>query len=424
MNSVNRKHLWIVIMLLFIVVTFIIIYLQNVDMRVPDAERNGAVDPSTYMTAYQLEQAEDYSRIRYVMYFLTLPYEWLVYLFILILGVSARFQKWVEAVSRLSFIRLIFFLLLFTLATTLLFLPLDLFSFYLGHKYGITIQPLQSWIQDAIKSYWINLLFTVVTIGVLFWLIKRTRHWWIYAWLLTIPFTLFLYYIQPVVLAPLFNEFTPLQDAELKEEILALAAEAHIPADQVYQVNMSTKTNAMNAYVTGIGSSARIVLWDTTLQKLNREEILFVMAHEMAHYVKKHIYWSIALGVASSFIFFWILHKVVDRIFVQMKHFGIREKHDFAIYPFILLLASLLTFLSSPFTNMVSRSFEHSSDVYALEMTGDRDAAVHTFQKLSSEGLSHPNPPALVRILMYTHPTIVERIRFASHFDLDAHTKP
>ncbi len=402
-----------------------ILYLQNVDLQVPEEERNGVVDPSTYMTAQQLEQAEDYSRIRYILYFLKLPYEWLIYFLILILGVSARFQKWIEVVFRWSILRFFFFMLLFTLVTTLLFLPLDLLSFYLGHKYGITTQSLHSWTQDFIKSYWLNLFFTIITIGVLFWLIKRTRRWWIYAWLLTIPFTVFLYFIQPIIIAPLFNEFIPLQDVELKGEILALAAVANIPADQVYEVNMSAKTNAMNAYVTGIGSSARIVLWDTTLQKLDRDEVLFVTAHEMAHYVKKHIYWLLAFSIVSSFIFFWILHKVLDRIIERMgERFDIKEKHDFAIYPLILLMVSILTFISSPISNVVSRFFEHSSDVYALEMTGDSDAAVRTFQKLSAEGLSHPNPPALVRILIYTHPTIVERIRFASQFDLEADTKP
>lgn len=411
-----RKYLWGAA-LIVVLVTCMIIYLQNVDLRVPEAERNGVVDPATFMTSQQLEKAEDYSRIRYVLYFLQLPYEWLIYLFILILGVSARFQKWVETIFRWSIARIFFFLLLFSLATTLLFLPLDLLGFYLGHKFGITTQSLHSWIQDQIKSYWLNLILIFPTIGVLFWLIKRTKRWWIYAWLLTIPFTIFLYFIQPIILAPLFNEFKPLQDTELKEKILTLAAEADIPAHQVYEVDMSTKTNAMNAYVTGIGSSARIVLWDTTLKKLNHDEILFVMAHEMGHYVKKHVYWSLALSILSSLVFFWVLHLLLERVVVRTRSsLGITEKHDIAIYPIILLLASLLTFASSPLSNWVSRSFEHSSDLYALEMTGNRDAAIRSFQKLSVESLSHPNPPAIVRTLIYTHPTIVERIRFASQF--------
>lgn len=420
-----HQWVWRVMIVIIIVCAILILYLMNVDLEVPVAERNGAIDPSTFMTESQLEKAEDYSRIRYILYFLQLPYEWIMYACILIFGVSARFQRWVEQIFRWSWLRLFFFLLLFTLVTTIIFMPLDLLGYYLGHKYGISTQTLDSWVQDMVKSYWLNFVFTFITIGVLFWLIKRSKRWWLYAWLLTIPFTLFLYFIQPIVLAPMFNEFKPLQDEELKRDILALAEQANIPADQVYEVNMSSKTNAMNAYVTGIGASARIVLWDTTLQKLDREEVLFVMAHEMSHYVNKHVYWLIIMNIASSLGFFWILHKLLDPILHRMGlAWGIKEKHDFAVYPLILLIASVLTFIGSPFMNWVSRSYEHSSDRYALAMTADRDAAVRTFQKLSAEGLTHPNPPALVRFMMYTHPTIVERIRFANEFELSPDSKP
>lgn len=420
MNILRRKSLWGALFIIVFVLGGLFIYLQNVDMRVPDAERNGSIDPATYMTADQLEKAEEYSRARYTLYFLQLPYEWLVYLGLLIFGLSARFQKWVQAAFRWSLIQFFFFLLVFTFVTTILFLPLDLYSFYLGHKYGITTQSLHSWSGDLIKSYWINLLYSSITFGVLFVLIRRSKRWWFYAWLLTIPFTLFLYFIQPILLEPLYNEFKPLQDVALKEDILALAARADIPANQVYEVDMSKKTNAMNAYVTGIGSSARIVLWDTTLQKLDREEILFVMAHEMGHYVKKHVYWNLGTYIVSSFIFFWILHKVLDRFVERFGGvWGVRSKQDFAVLPFILLLASFLSFMSSPITNAISRSNEHSSDVYALELTNQSEAAVTTFQKLSAEGLSHPNPPAIVRFFMYTHPTIVERIRFAANYEYE-----
>lgn len=97
-------------------------------------------------------------------------------------------------------------------------------------------------------------------------------------------------YIQPVVIDPLYNEFYPLKDKELEAKILSLADQADIPSEHVFEVNMSEKTNALNAYVTGIGENSRIVLWDTTLNSLTDEEILFIMAHEMGHYVEKHIY--------------------------------------------------------------------------------------------------------------------------------------
>ena len=104
------------------------------------------------------------------------------------------------------------------------------------------------------------------------------------------PFTIFMMFVQPVLIDPLYNDFYPLKDKALEEQILSLADRANIPAEHVFEVDMSEKTNSLNAYVTGVGSNSRIVLWDTTLEKLTDKEILFVMAHEMAHYVEKHIY--------------------------------------------------------------------------------------------------------------------------------------
>ena len=107
-------------------------------------------------------------------------------------------------------------------------------------------------------------------------------------------------FLQPVVIAPLYNDFYPLKDKELEAQILELASQADIPADHVFEVNMAEKTNALNAYVTGIGANARIVLWDTTLNGLSNEQILFIMAHEMAHYVEKHIYFGIGISLFFS----------------------------------------------------------------------------------------------------------------------------
>src|SRR5699024_8934028 len=122
----------------------------------------------------------------------------------------------------------------------------------------------------------------------------------------------FMMFIQPVVIAPLYNDFYPLKDKELEEKILNLADEADIPADHVFEVNMSEKTNALNAYVTGIGSNSRIVLWDTTLERLSDREILFIMAHEMAHYVEKHIYFGMAGYLLLSFIGLWLTAKMMN----------------------------------------------------------------------------------------------------------------
>lgn len=248
---------------------------------------------------------------------------------------------------------------------------------------------------------------------VFYFLIKKhEKRWWFYAWCLTVPVTLFLFFLQPVVIDPLYNDFYPLKNKDLEQSILKLADQADIPANHVYEVNMSEKTNALNAYVTGIGANKRIVLWDTTLNKLDEPEILFIMAHEMGHYVMKHVYIGLGGYLLLSLAVFYVIDKLYKRIIGRYgKSLRIAGKSDLAALPLLLMLMGVISFASSPFTNAVSRHQEKAADQYAIELTNNSDAAVATFQELSKAGLSEANPPFLVKIFKYGHPTIMERIQ-------------
>ncbi|WP_339061155.1 M48 family metalloprotease [Tepidibacillus marianensis] len=192
---------------------------------------------------------------------------------------------------------------------------------------------------------------------------------------------------------------------------MAIADRAHIPANQVYQVNMSEKTTAMNAYVTGIGSNARIVLWDTTLNNLNKDEILFIMAHEMGHYVYHHIYWMLLGSIVVSFFLFYFVYRLVHWIVNRFGHYwGVEMVGELNSLPIFLLLLSLLSFVISPIENTVSRMSERAADEYGILMTHNPDAAIRSFQKLTVDSLAEPNPPELVKVFLYTHPTMVERL--------------
>lgn len=253
----------------------------------------------------------------------------------------------------------------------------------------------------------------------MYWLIKKyEKKWWVYAWLLSVPFTLFLYFIQPVVIDPLYNKFYPLQDEALKEKILNIADKADIPAENVYEVNMSEKTNALNAYVNGIGSNLRIVLWDTTLNKLSDNQVLFVMAHEMGHYVMNHLYWNLISSIVLSFLGLWI-GSVIYRKWVEKygKSWGVKGIGDLAALPVLLLIFSLLSFAISPVENAVSRKAERDADLYAIEMTKNPEAAVGAFQQLATVSLSEVNPPKIVKWFLYGHPTMLERIHFLDSYN-------
>ncbi len=268
-----------------------------------------------------------------------------------------------------------------SLLTTVLALPMQWISRKVSVDYGISTQSTQSWIKDHVIGFWESYATMLIVVTVLLWLIRKfPKRWWLAGWALSVPFTIFLTFIQPVVIDPLYNDFSTLKNKELEMKILAMADKADIPAKHVYEVNMSEKTNALNAYVTGIGLNSRIVMWDTTLKQLKDKEILFIMAHEMGHYVMKHIYWGVASYVLLSFIGMYLISRIIN---MCIRKWGdtlqIPKAACFSILPLFFLISSVLSFVSQPATNYVSRIEERAADQYALDMTKDGKSGVKTF---------------------------------------------
>src|SRR5438270_1809162 len=172
-------------------------------------------------------------------------------------------------------------------------------GFVREHAYGLSGQTAAKWWADALKGLAIAGLFGALTLWFPYLLMRRSpRRWWLYTGLAAIPLLVFVLFITPLWIEPLFNDFGPMKDKTLETRILALAGHAGIEGSRVYEVNKSVDTNTVNAYVTGFLNSKRIVLWDTILTRLDAPEVLFVMGHEMGHYVLGHTFQLIALGSA------------------------------------------------------------------------------------------------------------------------------
>lgn len=405
---------WAVLIFVCIVYGLAVTYyfLHQPVTDVAAALRGGPADPSTFMTPEQLQNVHRLSTIHYLSYFISTPVSWIVTLLLLTLGISARYRGRAEAWCRGSFLRLAVYMLLLQLTLEIIDLPLSYYLHELSRSYGLTSQSLGSWLFDIVKGLAVNLILMIPVVWLLYVAIRKSpRRWWLIGWAVSIPLTLFFTFIQPVVMEPIFNEFKPLQNEQLKQQILQLAKQANIPADQVYEVDKSKQTNTLNAYVSGIGSTTRIVLWDTTLQKLKPDEILFIMAHEMGHYVKHHVLWGTLWGIVESFLGFWLAYRLFN--WVNRKYAGalkITGPLDIAGLPVLLLIVSVLSFAASPVDNAISRMNEHSADMYAIQLRKDPDAGIRAFQKLASNSLSDVNPPALVQFFLGTHPTLAQRI--------------
>jgi STE24 endopeptidase len=382
------------------------------DTSLPFEYQGTKADPATFLNGRELMLSEEYSKIRNLLFFLSTPLEWLFYLLILLFGFSKAFKRWAETSAKYKMLQTAIYLIWLSVFAYLATFPLSYISFSLSKSYNISTQTFSSWMKEELIDFWINYGTLMIIVSVLYWLMKKsTKRWWLYGWLLSVPFTIFMMFLQPVVIDPLYNDFSPLKNKELETKILALAEKANIPAAHVFEVNMADQTNALNAYVTGIGSNARIVLWDTTLNKLSDNQILFIMAHEIAHYVEKHIYIGIAIYLLLSLIGLYLTYRIMNWVVARWgKELKIAEVKDLRSVPLFFMILSMLMFAASPLSNLISRYEETRADQYAINMTKDTDAAITSFQELTKAGLSQVNPPLLVKIFRYSHPSMLDRI--------------
>ena len=352
------------------------------------------------------------------LYFAGTAYGFLVLLAVLGLGISRRLRDLAGRAARRRFVSAMVFWALFTIVTTALSLPLEYVSgFFVPHRFGLSTQGLGSWLWDQAKAMFLGIVIGAPLVAAALAGIRRVRRWWLALWLGSVPVMVFLILLAPVLLDPVFNTFKPLADPKLNAELLDLAARAGISGGRVYEVNRSKQTTQMNAYVNGLGPTKRIVLWDTIIAKMDRDELRFVMAHEMGHYVRHHIWKMLAFAVAALFVVLWVTQRAVEWATARWgRGWGFEVVHDPAAVPLLLLVVGVFTFLGTPAVNAVSRHYEHEADVFAIELTHLNDAGARAFVKFAEDSKVLPDPPAFIRFWRYSHPTLAERIEFCASY--------
>lgn len=297
--------------------------------------------------------------------------------------------------------------LFITASYQLVTLPVDLVGYWLSTNYGVSTHPFMDWMGEwLLEGSFFVVMVSILIVGVRLLIRKFQRLWWVVVWAIGIPIVLFLLLIQPSYIDPLFETFTPLQEGPLKDEIVEIAEEAGIPEGNIFEVNMSEKTSAYNAYVTGILSEKRIVLWDTTLTNMKQDEVLFILAHEIAHYVKHHVYWGIFGYLVLSFLILWTTSMIYHRLVGKSE----RGKASLHTIPILLLTVTILMFITQPISLYVSREMERSADRYAIEHTEELTPALESYRALAIQSKSDISPPAWIVWLRYTHPPIQERM--------------
>jgi STE24 endopeptidase len=365
------------------------------------------------------EKAVRYFRSGNVLWVVGTLWGLLVPAVLLFTGLSARIRTLAQRIGRKWFFTVAVYIAILSALTWLVGLPLAYYvDFVREHQYGLSNQTAGKWLGDSMKALLLGIVGSALVLWVPYLLIRRSpRRWWLYTGLAAIPMIVFVFWFSPVFIDPLFNEFGPMDDQRLEARILALADRAGIEGGRVYQVDKSVDTNAVNAYVTGFGGSKRIVLWDTLLRRMNERETLFVMGHEMGHYVLRHVLGGIVLGSLLTMLSLYAVHRSAGWLIARYRHrFGFTELGDVASYPLLVLVIGVVGLAVAPVMNAFSRYAEHESDRFGLELTRDNHAAAMAFVKLQQENLAVPFPGTLYKLWRSSHPPLGERIRFANDY--------
>ncbi len=359
---------------------------------------------------------------RNVLYFGATASTLLVLYLIVRLGIGSRLRDFAERCSRWLVLQTAVFapplLLLLGLAT----LPWLVFTHSTALRVGISVELWGPWLWDWTKDQLITIVIGTVVVWLFCAIVRRSpRRYWLWFWLASLPLMLAAVYLTPFSIDPLFNRFEPLAVTHPElvppiEQVLK-NARVEIPPDRLFEMIASEKTNALNAYTTGFGSSKRVVLYDTIIQKEPLPELMTTFGHELGHYALNHIPIGLALGAALMLAGIYAGYRFA-RAVMSRPFRGIRGAGDLAAVPLFLLFAVAVSFLTDPLSNAISRTIEHQADVYSLEVTQGviphpGEAAARAFQIEGETDLEVPDPNPFLVWWTYTHPPVRDRLRFS-----------
>lgn len=378
-------------------------------------------------------KAVKYSRAQYILYFAGFAWGVIVLLLVLAWRLAPKYRDWAEHATRVRFLQAVIFTPILLLTIAVIELPVDIYGHWLSRNYGISIESWASWFGDWAKSQGLSLILGIFLVWILYAIIRRSpRRWWLYFWLAALPILFFVIFLTPMVIDPMFNQFEPLQKTDPQlvtalEEVVHRAEMNHagmnIPPDRMFLMKASEKTNAVDAYVTGIGASKRVVVWDTTIQKMTVPETMFVFGHEMGHYVLNHVYKGLVFGALLALVLLYIgFHAILWTLGRRSSRWSIRSTDDWASLPVLLLWLTILGFFASPIGNSFSRHIEHQADQYGLEVThglipNSKQVAAQSFQILGEVDLADPDPNPFIKVWLFSHPPLAERVNFALTYD-------
>lgn len=360
------------------------------------------------------QQAKEYARIHRRLWLVSTALNGLYALLWLLTGWSIALRDWLATISSNPWFLVAGFIMVFGGIYAVLTFPLDYYSgFVLPHRFDQSNQTLKDWIIDQLKGLAINAPIGLLLLELLYLALRVTGDlWWLWAAGGMLIFIVLLSNLWPILIAPWFNKYVPLGDEhkELADRLLKLARRANTKVKGVFKFDMSKRTKAANAALTGIGNTRRIVLGDTLINEFTDDEIETVLAHELGHHVHNDIPVLIAFGTLITTVGLYLASLALDW---AIGFFGFTGPADVAALPALGLILGAYGLVTMPLENAISRWRENLADDYALQATGKREAFASAFTRLANQNLGEVNPEKWVVFLFYSHPPLGQRIQKA-----------
>jgi len=297
--------------------------------------------------------------------------------------------------------------------------PLSFYSSYIHeHKWNFSNHTIKSWLWEQVKAFLVGLILMFILLGLLFWIMALSpQNWWLIAGLAFAFVSVILATLFPVVILPIFNKYTPIENKELTETLERILFEGGLRSSGFFKEDMSRQTKKENAFLAGLGKTRRVVLGDNLMESMSIPEIESIIAHEVGHYKNKHIWKNLVIGTLEGVVIFYILNWAMKSIFTQ---FLSSTRWNLTLFPVLVIFAgSISSFVFGPFSNALSRYFERKADRYALQIIQDKKAFMTAMAGLADRNLSNAYPEWWVKLLYYSHPPIGERLRMAESYKKD-----
>ncbi|NQY73207.1 MAG: M48 family metallopeptidase [Candidatus Margulisbacteria bacterium] len=317
---------------------------------------------------------------------------------------------WVRQFNQNSIITGLYFFGVLGLLSQIMSIPFSIYNtFILEKKYAFNTTTIKTYLLDLVKA---NMLLIVIggpLSAAILWFFEETSLAWMWCWLFMVVVQIVFIYLAPILIMPLFNKFSPLEDAELKQTILDYTQSQEFALKGIFTMDGSKRSKKSNAFFTGLGQSRRIVLFDTLIENHTTQELLGVVAHEMGHYKKKHITKHMIVSVVTLGMTLFIFSIFMNNPLL-FEAFKMTNLSIYSSFVFFGLLYAPIEMILGIFSNVMSRKHEYEADAYAVNTTKDPESMIQALKKLSKDNLSNLTPHPLKVFLEYSHPPVMSRI--------------